>query len=84
MLHAKRNKLVYFGVIQGKKATAFPGLSNELTEQSEVEKRVVVDGNLITSRAPGTALEFTLTMVEKLSGRKLGLEVATSMGFTSL
>ncbi|KAK4255881.1 hypothetical protein QN277_008818 [Acacia crassicarpa] len=72
------------GLLKGKKATAFPGLSNQLTEQSEVEKRVVVDGNLITSRAPGTVMEFTLTIVEKLFGRKLGLEVATSMGFTSL
>ncbi|XP_054813748.1 protein DJ-1 homolog B-like isoform X2 [Prosopis cineraria] len=71
------------GLLKGKKATAFPGLSNKLSEQGEVEKRVVVDGNLITSRGPGTALEFALTIVEKLFGRESGLELAKSMGFTS-
>jgi 4-methyl-5(b-hydroxyethyl)-thiazole monophosphate biosynthesis len=34
-----------------------------------VEERVVVDGKLITSQSPGTAMEFALTLVEMLVGK---------------
>jgi 4-methyl-5(b-hydroxyethyl)-thiazole monophosphate biosynthesis len=30
---------------------------------------VVVDGNIITSRSPGTAMEFALKLVELLFGK---------------
>ena len=69
-------------LLQDKKATAFPPMSNKLSDQSEIEHRVLIDGNLITSRGPGTAMEFALTIVEKLFGRKLGLELAKAMVFT--
>ncbi|XP_027341358.1 protein DJ-1 homolog B isoform X1 [Abrus precatorius] len=70
------------GLLKGKKATAFPAMSNKLSDQSEVENRVVVDGNLITSRGPGTSIEFALAIVEKLFGRKLALELAKTIVFT--
>lgn len=73
---------VIFSLIQGKKATAFPAMCNKLSDQSEVENRVVVDGNLITSRGPGTSIEFALVIVEKLFGRKLALELAKTIVFT--
>jgi len=45
---------------------------------SAAEQRVVVDGNLVTSRGPGTALEFALTLVE-LYGSEKAKEVAVPM-----
>jgi len=39
------------------------------------EDRVVVDKNLITSRAPGTALEFALRLVEVLVGSEKMLQI---------
>ncbi|KAL9322173.1 hypothetical protein ACSQ67_010226 [Phaseolus vulgaris] len=69
------------GLLKGKKATAFPAMCNKLSDQSEVENRVVVDGNLITSRGPGTSIEFALAIVEKLFGRKLALELAKAVVF---
>ncbi|CAK7327687.1 unnamed protein product [Dovyalis caffra] len=66
----------------GKKVTAFPAMCNKLSDQSEIENRVVVDGNLITSRGPGTSMEFALAIVEKLLGRDKALEVAKIMLFT--
>ncbi|KAG2681713.1 hypothetical protein I3843_11G157400 [Carya illinoinensis] len=67
------------GLLKGKKATAFPALCNKLSDQSEVENRVVVDGTLITSRGPGTSMEFALAIVEKLFGRQKAQELAKMM-----
>ncbi|KAK9204118.1 hypothetical protein WN943_014376 [Citrus x changshan-huyou] len=64
------------GLLKGKKATAFPAMCNKLSDQSEIENRVVVDGNLITSRGPGTSMEFALAIVEKFFGRNKALELA--------
>ncbi|KAF5478572.1 hypothetical protein F2P56_005120 [Juglans regia] len=69
------------GLLKGKKATAFPALCNKLSDQSEVENRVVVDGTLITSRGPGTSMDFALAIVEKLFGRQKALELAKTMLF---
>lgn len=51
-------------------------MSNELSDQSHIEHRVVVDGNVTTSRAPGTAMEFSLAIVEKFYGREKALQLA--------
>lgn len=74
--------LIYmFHYAQGKKATAFPALCNKLSDQSEAENRVVVDGYLITSRGPGTSMEFALAIAEKFFGRKKALDLAKTMVF---
>ena len=62
--------------VQGKKATAYPAMCGKLSDQSHIEHRVVVDGNLITSRGPGTTLEFALAIVEKFYGREKGLQLS--------
>uniref|UniRef100_A0A0A9GBF2 DJ-1/PfpI domain-containing protein n=1 Tax=Arundo donax TaxID=35708 RepID=A0A0A9GBF2_ARUDO len=69
------------GLLKGKKATAFPPMSHLLTDQSACEHRVVVDGNIITSRAPGTATEFALAIVEKLFGREKAVSIAKELIF---
>jgi 4-methyl-5(b-hydroxyethyl)-thiazole monophosphate biosynthesis len=58
------------GVLTGKKATCYPGFEKEFTRTTFSSERVVVDGNIVTSRAPGTAAEFALTLVEILAGKK--------------
>ncbi|KAB2032292.1 hypothetical protein ES319_D05G363300v1 [Gossypium barbadense] len=69
------------GLLKGKKATAFPAMCNKLSDQSFIDNRVVVDGNLITSRGPGTSMEFALGIVEKFFGRPKALELAKVMLF---
>ncbi|XP_012850702.1 PREDICTED: protein DJ-1 homolog A [Erythranthe guttata] len=69
------------GLLKGKKATAFPAMCSKLSDQSEAENRVVVDGNLITSRGPGTTMEFSLVIIEKFLGREKALELAKTMLF---
>ncbi|XP_075490546.1 protein DJ-1 homolog B-like [Primulina tabacum] len=70
------------GLLKGKKATAFPAICHKLSDQSEIENRVMIDGNLITSRGPGTAMEFSLDIFEKFFGRDKALEVAKTMLFS--
>ncbi|XP_010915629.2 LOW QUALITY PROTEIN: protein DJ-1 homolog A [Elaeis guineensis] len=70
-----------YGLLKGKKATAYPAMCNKLSDQSECENRVVVDGNLITSRGPGTSMEFALAIVEKLFGRQNALNLAKTLVF---
>eukprot|EP00252_Welwitschia_mirabilis_P024969 TRINITY_DN7634_c0_g1_i1.p1 TRINITY_DN7634_c0_g1~~TRINITY_DN7634_c0_g1_i1.p1 ORF type:complete len:391 (-),score=101.95 TRINITY_DN7634_c0_g1_i1:411-1583(-) len=67
--------------LQGKKATAHPLFTQNLADLSEVEKRVVIDGNLITSRGPGTAMEFALSIVEKFYGQAKAVAIANAMVF---
>ncbi|MFN2340434.1 MAG: DJ-1 family glyoxalase III [Halanaerobium sp.] len=67
------------GVLEGKKATSYPGFSDEMGSADYQEERVVVDGNIITGRGPGVAEEFALTIVEYLLSKKDRKELAESM-----
>lgn len=54
------------GILDDKRATIYPGLERQLSYPRP--NRVVVDGNIITSQGPGTAMEFALAIVKKLVG----------------
>ena len=64
------------GVIQGKRVTIFPGMEDTLTGAQYSKDRVVIDGRIITSQGPGTAMEFAIKLVEVLAGRNRAEEVA--------
>jgi 4-methyl-5(b-hydroxyethyl)-thiazole monophosphate biosynthesis len=59
-------------VLEGKACTIYPGMDEELEAGGGKPKHdiVVVDGNVITSRGPATALPFALKLAEKLVGKK--------------
>jgi len=67
------------GFLKGKKATAHPAFTDKLSDQSAIKERVVVDGNTITSRGPGTSLEFSLRLVAALFSAEKADEVAAPM-----
>lgn len=56
------------GVLDGRRATSFPGFLKDAEGPTVVDEAVVVDRGVITSRGPGTALDFALTLVEELAG----------------
>ncbi len=56
------------GVLEGRRATSYPGFLAGAAATAVTGDAVVVDGNVITSRGPGTALDFALTLVETLMG----------------
>lgn len=65
------------GLLDGKRATSFPGALDKFPAKNMtyLEKTVVVDGNIITSRGPGTAMDFSLTLIELLLGKEKRDEV---------
>ncbi len=56
------------GILKEKKATCYPGFEDRLDCKTFSEERVVVDGNVITSRGMGTSIEFALAIVRYLEG----------------
>jgi 4-methyl-5(b-hydroxyethyl)-thiazole monophosphate biosynthesis len=62
--------LAHAGLLDGRAATSFPGF---LDAQSAPGVQlstapVVIDGRIVTSRGPGTAIDFALTLIELLAG----------------
>jgi protein deglycase len=59
------------GILDGKRATSFPGTlkPEDFPKVKLVTHAVIVDGNIITSRGPGTAMDFTLNLIQILAGR---------------
>lgn len=58
------------GLLQGKRVTSYPGVLSSLALQDTVvtDEAVVVDGKVVTSRGPGTAMDFALSLIGCLSG----------------
>lgn len=52
------------GILEGKRATIHPGVKEMLTGAHYIDDRVVIDGKIVTSQGPGTAMEFSLKLVE--------------------
>ena len=67
------------GILQGKKATVFPGFEKFLSDANLSEEPVVVDGKIITARGAGCAIPFALKIIEHLKGRESALQIQRSM-----
>jgi 4-methyl-5(b-hydroxyethyl)-thiazole monophosphate biosynthesis len=67
------------GLLEGRRATCHPNLFDSLRRAVAVEDRVVVDGNCVTGRGPGTAIELSLVLVEMLFGERKAKELADAM-----
>jgi len=63
------------GLLNGKNATAYPGTLEKMTLQDVVVK----DGKIITSRGPGTAMDFALELIETLVGVESRAEVEAGL-----
>jgi len=69
------------GLLEGKRATSYPGSmdADSVPGLDYVEQPVVTDGKVITSRGPGTAMDFALELIETLSGKQLRDEVEAGL-----
>ena len=71
--------LGHLGLLKGKKAVCFPGFEGELTGAEITDQPVCVDGNQITAKGPGAAVEFALKIVEELLGKEIKEKLRMAM-----
>lgn len=57
------------GLLEGRKATIYPGMESFLKGAIHTDGKVVTDDNIITSMGPGTAMDFGLALVERICGK---------------
>lgn len=67
------------GLLKGKKATCFPGFEEELLGALHTGAPVEKDGNIITARGAGVALDFALALVAELKGETAAKELRESL-----
>ncbi len=63
------------GLLEGKMATCYPSMMEELVCGEKSRDSVVVDGNIITSRGMGTCIDFGLKMIEVLISKQLADDI---------
>lgn len=67
------------GLLKGRRATCFPGWEKELTGASYTGEPVTADGNILTARGAGVALEFGLALTARLVSPEKAEELGRSM-----
>jgi 4-methyl-5(b-hydroxyethyl)-thiazole monophosphate biosynthesis len=60
-------------------ATCHPAFTDRLPNTNKADERVVVEGKCVTSRGPGTALEFALELVSQLTNKDKARQIAEQM-----
>ena len=63
------------GFLKGRKATCYPSMENTLEGAEFVDDEVVRSGHIITSRGMGTAIEFSMMIIEVLKGKETAEEL---------
>lgn len=73
--------LAPLGIVNGKKATGYPGFEGKLEAggATTTGERVTVDGNVTTGNGPSSAVPFALAIVEQTAGKAIADGVATGM-----
>lgn len=67
------------GILEGKHAVCHPGFEAGLTGAIVSEEAVMTDGNIITSRGMGTAIDFALAIVAYRKGSEAVAELKTKL-----
>ena len=75
--------LAAYGITEGKRVTSYPSCQDEMEKLQPssvyIDEAVVEDDFLITSRGPGTAIEFSLRLITKLCGKEKSEEIRLSI-----
>lgn len=69
----------HHGIFNGQKATIYKGMEAELKGAVYVDEKVVVDGHIITSQGPATAMVFALKIIELLKGKEEAETIADEL-----
>mgnify|MGYP000131905274 CR=1 FL=1 len=73
--------LANMGLLNNKKVSCYPGVltPSDWPEIKLCDEAVVIDGNIFTSRGPGTAMDFALSIIEYLTNTDTRNSVETSL-----
>ncbi len=69
----------HLGVLQGKNACCYPGFEEELAGANVTYNSCEVDGNVITGRGMGCAIDFGLTIIERLVNGEKSAEIGSGI-----
>ncbi len=69
------------GILNGKKATCYPGFEKYLAGATVENKKAVCDGNIITATGAGAANEFALALISALDGEDAAEKIGASVRF---
>ena len=71
--------LAPLGLLSGKKFTCYPGFEDKVKDGKWLAERIVIDGNIITSRAAGTSGEFAIEIIKHLLGETEAEKIAKTV-----
>lgn len=71
--------LAGLGITDGKHATCYPGMEDQMGAAMMEDANAVADGRILTGRAPGAALDFGYLLLETLKGAKVAAKVRGGM-----
>ncbi|MDR1880531.1 MAG: DJ-1/PfpI family protein [Tannerellaceae bacterium] len=88
--HNRRGKLIAaicaaplvlggLGLLEGRRATCYPGFETHLIGAEIMGEPVVIDKNIITGKGPGLVFDFALAIVKTLRGKAIAEEVANGL-----
>ncbi|MDD3172637.1 MAG: DJ-1/PfpI family protein [Herbinix sp.] len=69
------------GLLMGKNATCYPGHEGALTGAHVTNAAVVEDGNIITSKGMGTAIDFSLSLIKNIVGETEAVKIARAIQY---
>ena len=67
------------GLLKGRKATCYPGFEQYLEGAECTGALVERDGNIITGKGPGAAMDFALAVVDMMMGKEKVQELKSAM-----
>jgi 4-methyl-5(b-hydroxyethyl)-thiazole monophosphate biosynthesis len=76
--------LAQLGLTDGRNVVCYPGMEPQMGSAIvHPDQQAVVDGRIVTGRAPGAALEFGLTLVRELCGEETAAQVAAGLVYSA-
>lgn len=73
--------LGHMGALRDKKAVCYPGFEKDLEGAQIVEQSVCRDGNIITAKGPGAAMDFALELLAALRGMEVVQEIKKALQY---
>ena len=72
------------GILQGKRATCYPGFESQMTGATYTKELFTVDGNVITGEGPAATLPFSYAILEMLGKGAEAEQLRKGMMFNHL